>query len=347
MENAVATYTPAGALSVADVKGQVNLIQHIMKEVMKDGDHFGTIPGCGPKPTLLKPGAEKIAMTFRFAVDPQVEIVDLPNYHREYRVRVAITNSAGEFLGAGVGCCSTLEGKFRFRTGPTEITSEVVPKKYWDLKREDPAAAQKIIGGPGYATKKGEDGVWYIAIQGQKCEHDNPADYWNTVLKMAKKRSLVDAILTVTAASDIFTQDIEDDPSLYVKTTQAAPAPVKEEVKKEGAAPDPKKEEPKPEPKRGPGRPAKDKTPDPAQDPAQETKKDTPPAEATPETIQEFWKAFQALADETDEPVNNVVVNLTKGNIDPHFVEAAPVNYILSATKKAQALLSEILGVSQ
>jgi len=32
---------------------------------------------------------------------------------------------------------------------------------------------------------------------------------------MAKKRGLVDAVLTSTAASDIFTQDIEEDPDLY------------------------------------------------------------------------------------------------------------------------------------
>ena len=50
-----------------------------------------------------------------------------------------------------------------------------------------------------------------IAIQGDKVEHDNPADYYNTALKMAKKRALVDACLTVTAASDIFSQDLEED----------------------------------------------------------------------------------------------------------------------------------------
>jgi hypothetical protein len=38
----------------------------------------------------------------------------------------------------------------------------------------------------------------------------NPADYYNTVLKMAKKRSQADAVLTATGASDIFTQDLED-----------------------------------------------------------------------------------------------------------------------------------------
>ena len=43
-----------------------------------------------------------------------------------------------------------------------------------------------------------------------RIENDNPQDLANTILKMAKKRSFVDGILTVTGASRIFTQDIED-----------------------------------------------------------------------------------------------------------------------------------------
>jgi hypothetical protein len=39
-----------------------------------------------------------------------------------------------------------------------------------------------------------------------------PADVANTVLKMAKKRAQIDLTLTATAASDIFTQDVEDIP---------------------------------------------------------------------------------------------------------------------------------------
>lgn len=37
-----------------------------------------------------------------------------------------------------------------------------------------------------------------------------PADMENTVLKMAKKRALVDAVLDATGAGSIFTQDVED-----------------------------------------------------------------------------------------------------------------------------------------
>ena len=42
-----------------------------------------------------------------------------------------------------------------------------------------------------------------------------PFDFYNTVLKMAKKRSFVDAVLTASGASEIFTADTEDNPELY------------------------------------------------------------------------------------------------------------------------------------
>jgi hypothetical protein len=48
----------------------------------------------------------------------------------------------------------------------------------------------------------------------------------NTVLKMAKKRALVDAVLTVLGASDIFTQDIEDmEPQTTQQVRKPEPAP--------------------------------------------------------------------------------------------------------------------------
>ena len=44
-------------LTADKIKAQVALIQDVMKSVMKDGEHYGVIPGCGKKPSLLKPGA--------------------------------------------------------------------------------------------------------------------------------------------------------------------------------------------------------------------------------------------------------------------------------------------------
>ena len=44
----------------------------------------------------------------------------------------------------------------------------------------------------------------------KRVENRDIADTYNTVLKMAKKRALVDATLTATGCSDMFTQDVED-----------------------------------------------------------------------------------------------------------------------------------------
>ena len=54
---------------------------------------------------------------------------------------------------------------------------------------------------------------------------------------MAKKRALVDAVLTVTAASDIFTQDIEDIPEEILNKGEKKPEPPKEEASKPAAKP--------------------------------------------------------------------------------------------------------------
>ena len=206
------TVDPAAtAMSVQQVLGQVSLIQQIMAAAMKDGEHYGKIPGCGDKPTLLKPGAEKLCLTFRLAPTYEVDERAVDRGHREYRVQCSLTSIlTGAFIGQGVGVCSTMEAKYRFRQGTAEPTDKPVPRAYWDVRQEDPAKAQLLIGGKGFTVKKVDGQGWMIAKGGEKMEHDNPADHYNTVLKMAKKRALVDAVLTATAASDIFTQDLED-----------------------------------------------------------------------------------------------------------------------------------------
>lgn len=185
-------------MTCSDVCEQVNLVQQVMSVIMKRGCHYDVVPGCGDKPTLLKPGAEKLAMTFRLDLQADTEIIDLGNRHREYRTKtLAYHIKTGERLGSGMGSCSTLETKFRYRN---ENTGREVPAQYW--KTRD----QNLLGGSSFTTRK-VDGKWYIF---QQVEHPNPADYYNTCLKMSEKRSKVAAILNVTAASDIFTQDIED-----------------------------------------------------------------------------------------------------------------------------------------
>lgn len=198
------------AMAVGELTSQVKLIQQVMNSVMKPKEHYGTIPGCGDKPTLLKPGAEKLAMTFRFAPKYDVQERELRDGHREYRVICSLQSIiTGAFVGEGIGVGTTMESKWRFRKA--EQKCPVCGKEAIIKGKQEYGGGwlcYKKKGGCGAKFKAGDP-----AIENQemgRVEHDNPADYYNTVAKMAKKRALVDAVLTATAASDIFTQDIED-----------------------------------------------------------------------------------------------------------------------------------------
>jgi hypothetical protein len=190
------------AMSIESITAQVGLIQKVMKVVMQKDQHYGAIPGCGDKPTLLKAGAEKLAMTFRLAPEYEVNVVDWQNGHREYQVKCRLRHiPSGNIVGEGHGTCSTMEGKFRFRA---ENTGRPVPKEYWETRNPD------LLGGSTFRARK-VDKTWFIF---QEVEHPNPADYYNTCEKMGLKRAFVCGILSSTAASDIFTQDIEDMPEV-------------------------------------------------------------------------------------------------------------------------------------
>lgn len=178
-----------GMLPTADVVSRVMRIQEIMQAVMKKDVHFGTIPGT-PKPTLYKPGAELLLMTFRIAPTPsEIEDLSTPDEIR-YRVTVRGTNQvSGEIVGEMVGECSSNEEKYRWRKPVCEEEFTETPE---DRRREKWA--------------KGSNGVAYK----QKQVRTSPADVANTILKMATKRALIAMTLVSLAASDIFAQDIED-----------------------------------------------------------------------------------------------------------------------------------------
>jgi hypothetical protein len=197
-------------MSPDGMQAQVNHLQYVMSKVMRDGEHYGKIPGCGDKPTLLKPGAEKICMTFRLSPSYEILRENMPDGHREYQITCTLTHiPSNQVFGQGVGSCTTMEGKYRFRR---------VERKCPECGIEAIIKGKQEYGGGWVCfTKKGgcnkkwrdEDSTIENLPSG-RTDHDNPADYYNTVLKMAKKRALVDAVLTATAASDIFTQDIEE-----------------------------------------------------------------------------------------------------------------------------------------
>ncbi len=199
------------ALTPQSVVAQVRLIQEIMGSVMKETEHFGTIPGCGDKKVLLKSGAEKLCFTFQLVPAFNIDERQLDGGHREYRVTTRLTTRSGVPVGEGVGTCSTMESKYRYRGGGVKCPT---------CGKDTVIKGKKEYGG-GFLcfAKKGGCGAKFAeddkAITGQsagKSENPDPADCYNTVLKMAKKRSIVDATITACAASDIFTQDLEELP---------------------------------------------------------------------------------------------------------------------------------------
>lgn len=173
------------SLTAVDLREHVNLIQEVMRSVMKDGTHYGVIPGC-KQPSLYKAGSEVLLTTFRIAVSVHVEDLSTPDCIR-YRVRTVGTHQgSGIVVGEGIGECSSDEEKYKWR--------RCFNKKEFDAT---PETRRRIK-----FSKYGED----MQVRTE------PADVANTVLKMGKKRAQIDLTLTATAASDIFTQDVEDIP---------------------------------------------------------------------------------------------------------------------------------------
>lgn len=243
-------YAVTQALGVNEIVAQVRLIQDVMGKVMKEGEHYGTIPGCGDKKTLLQPGAQKLTMTFRLAPEYQIQESQLPNGHKEYRIICTLKSiQSGSFVGQGVGVCSTMESKYRWRGGA---------RKCPHCGKESIIKGKAEFGGgwlcfakKGGCGAKWNDGASEIESQSvDKVETDSPADSFNTVLKMAKKRAFVDATITATAASDIFTQDILDDETNVSdepsKGRSASPEPA--QTRFEDCQPTLPKQTPKPAP---------------------------------------------------------------------------------------------------
>lgn len=185
METEIMTQ-PNANLSARDLQARVNLIQEVMKSVMKNGTHYGVIPGC-PKPSLYKPGAEILAMTFAISVESVVETLSIGDEKR-YRVTCTAFTPSGVRLGSAVGECSSGEEKYKWRKPVCDAEWEESPT---DRRREK----WKMI--KGFETK----------VKQVRMESDDQA---NTILQMADKRAYVSVIRKVTAASDIFTQDIQD-----------------------------------------------------------------------------------------------------------------------------------------
>lgn len=190
---------------VESIIRQTNQVKLLMQQGMTDGVHYGKIPGCGPKPTLLQPGAQKLMLMFGLADTYNIEREDLPNGHREYTVTCTlVSKGSGCIQGSGIGLCSTMEKKYRYRNvADYEVLDQPIPND----ARQKKAEYRK----QGYGMKKVNDEWRWVRFKDSTAQ-ENPdiADTYNTVIKMASKRALIAAILNSLAVSDLFTQDVEE-----------------------------------------------------------------------------------------------------------------------------------------
>ena len=181
------------------------LISQFFKEVMvpstiKNGksladNDYGIIPGAGDKPVLFKAGAEKLLEFFGYA--PIIKKLDETIDHDTGYYRVVVTvqiihRRTGAIIGEGVGECNTRESKYAYRWVsenklPPHLKNPEVLRTMRKEERE-------------YNRSK----YWVYRVM-----NEEPHDVWNTVLKMGKKRALVDATLACTRSTFLFTMSAE------------------------------------------------------------------------------------------------------------------------------------------
>ncbi len=206
----------APAVTVKDALMRYQAMKEFVDGILKPKVDYGIIPGTSDKPTLLKPGAEKLASFFGlrpvFTVNERIDDWTgesrggEPFFLRDYKCQLY---RAGELIGEGCGSCNSWESKYRYR----------------NANRKCPVCGKETIikgkaeygGGWICFAKKGGCGAKFDAndpqITGQetgKIKNPDIFDQVNTIDKMAQKRALIAAVLIATNASDYFTQDIED-----------------------------------------------------------------------------------------------------------------------------------------
>src|SRR5262245_13119034 len=232
------------------LKEQVDELEAFKKSIMVAGTDYGTIPGT-VRPTLLKPGAEKLALAFgltpRFSMS-KIEDWVAGFFYYECTCEL-ISRRTGEPVANAIGSANSKEPRYRWRD-----QKPACPECGGDLRRSK------------HADKPGEEPGWYCwarmggcggqfpksAATGGRVENTEPYELVNTLQKMSQKRALVAAVLLATGGSSIWTQDIEDlsdvEPELDIESGPPGDGEVIDVGPRAAAVG-----------KRGPGRPAKPK----------------------------------------------------------------------------------------
>jgi hypothetical protein len=159
--------------------------------MLNKGTDFDEIPGTD-KPTLLKPGAEKLEKLFFFRHKKECVLKEVKSDGSfiRYTYRTTIFNKSGQVVSTCEGTCNSHEKKYRFTT-----------------KFDNECTEEEKKAGEKQERKSKRNGSKYTVYVIEKKDF---YDMENTIMKMAQKRSYVGAILEATNSSGRFTQDMED-----------------------------------------------------------------------------------------------------------------------------------------
>ena len=106
---------PELVITIAEAKKRVSVLKKFVDELMVPGVDYGIVSGID-KPSLLKPGAEKLCDAFGFC--KKVEIINrVEDWHHggifHYEVRVSLLNRKTNTIECeGVGCCNSRESRY-------------------------------------------------------------------------------------------------------------------------------------------------------------------------------------------------------------------------------------------
>jgi hypothetical protein len=181
---------------------KIKEFQEIVHATLIVDQDYGVIPGTD-KPTLLKPGAEKIAkilgLADEYEIVEKVEDWNKPLFRYMVKCKL-ISMQSGVLVSSGMGECNTMESKYRYR---------------WVYEDKLPAGVKKesLVS----QKRKSKSGGSYSVY---RLDNEDIFSQVNTVLKMATKRALVAATLSAGRLSNVFTQDIEDMPEFEVTKEQ-------------------------------------------------------------------------------------------------------------------------------
>lgn len=179
--------------SISNLRKIPTMLNSIFKNIMQKGTDYDVIPGT-QKPTLLKPGAELLRLAFGLnyttEIDAQFEDWDHGRFY--YRIKTHFVNRQGVVVGTGIGSANSEETRYSSR---------------WVFESDIPEGTDKAsLKSKTRTSKNNKEYKVYLVDP----DIHEKATQVNTLQKMAKKRSFVDGILSITGASRIFTQDVED-----------------------------------------------------------------------------------------------------------------------------------------